>query len=126
MEKHSITLGGQVYILPPWNAKQMRYTVHPLLEQSRALMTSAEAIKGTGDTKAALELSSDLMALQQGQQDACLMALKNQYPSITEDQLLVETPTRLAKLFNEILEVTQAGSNEPGEAMPQRATRKKP
>ena len=49
-----------------------------------------------------------------------LAALQNQYPHLTLEEVETLTPNRITQLFNEILTITTAGTNEPGEGIPPR------
>lgn len=122
MEKKTVTIKGQVYTLPPFNNGQMRHGVDPLLLQTREVQKRAKAVEqsGTPDMDAMLELSILGREIQQKQANLALEGLRNAYPKLTMEDLDELTPNQLSTIFNEILVVTQNGSNEPGEGMPQR------
>ena len=117
MEKHTITLGGQVYNLPPFNAGQMRRKVDPLMQETKELLARVEGI--TEPTNAdALDLTMCQRDIARRQAELVLAAIQNQYPHLTLEDVETLTPSRIAQLFNEIMMLTTLGDNEPGEAKP--------
>lgn len=126
MEKHTVTIKGKVYSLPPFNAGQFRRLVDPILLQAKTALERLEAIKtDSGSANAELiDLTLLQREIERGHAECALAALQNEYPALTMDDLETLTTHRISGLFNEIMLVTQTGVNEPGESIPPR--KKKP
>jgi hypothetical protein len=119
-EKHVVTIKGEAYNLPPWNAGQMRRQVDPMLQETKALLEQAGIIQsGQAPVPALLlDLSMRQRNVARAQAELVLAALQNQYPNLTLDDVETLTPARIAQVFNELLLLTCSGSNEPGESLP--------
>lgn len=120
MEKHTVTIKGEVFNLPPFTAGQMRRQVDPLLKATQELLAKAQGVVEAGEPSAsdALDLSVEQRRLACLQGDLVLAALQNQYPHLTLDDVETLTPSRIAQVFNELHLLTTAGDNEPGEVIP--------
>lgn len=119
-EKHIVTIKGEAYNLPPWNAGQMRRQVDPILQGTKTLLDQAQAIQAGHkfEPTELLDISMRQRETARDQAELVLAALQNQYPHLTLDDVETLTPARIAQVFNELLLLTCSGSNEPGETIP--------
>ena len=117
-----LTLKGAVYELPPFNYGQMRRRVDPLLERTQAILARIRELQERGpvDDAEYLELALEQRKIAAEQAALVLAALQNRYPHLTIEDLDELTPARLTTLYNQIIEVTASGANEPGEPAPPR------
>lgn len=120
MSNHTATIGGKVYSLPPFTAGQMRRRVDPTFELTASLLKQAKEIEagGSPDAEDLVEMSLSQRKIQREHAELVAMAIQNQYPKFTLDDLDDLTPTEVSDLFNRIMVITTTGVNEPnrGEA----------
>jgi hypothetical protein len=117
MERKTVTIKGQDYVLPPFNTGQMKRHVDPLLKRARALLKATREAD-EGDLDAFLGLEEERRSIESEHGTLVAMAIKNAYPNFEQADLDDLTPRQVTNLFNQVLAVTTTGANEPGEPKP--------